>query len=181
MANSQVSEKLDDTRGTRAAIRFVTGGQRRRLSAIAVLALLGGLTEALFLLTITRAAFAIALSSRRVGIVASRYLSINETLILALGLLVVRTVLSMSSLSLSARLVTDVVARLRQRLTHAYMRAPWDRQQDQDAGNLQELVVGYTSQAANLLNSVSQAVVAGASLLAMLALSVAVDPLGACW
>ena len=165
--------------GVRPAVAFVVRGHRRALGLLAVTAFLGGVAEALFLITVTRAAFAVTDGAGRVGVVAGWYLSVNETLLVALGFVVARVSLASYSAWQSARLSSAVTARIRHRLAGAFLNASWELQQSQRAGSLQELLTGYTSQASAMIGALNGGVVAGANLVALIGIAVAVDPLGA--
>ena len=165
--------------GVKPAVRFVTGGRRRALALLASTAFFGGLMEALFLVTVTRAAFAITGGKERVGIVSGWFLSVNETLLLAVALVFLRISLATFASWQSARLSTGVVAHIRRQLSAAYFEASWEVQQAERAGSLQELLTSYSFQASNLMNNVSQVLVSVANLAALIGMAIAVDPLGA--
>jgi ATP-binding cassette subfamily B protein len=164
---------------TRSAVRFVADGYRRELASMTLTAFAGGTAEALFLVTVTRAAFAITDGKDQIGIVAGRFLSVNETLLLAMGLVILRLSVAALAAWQSARLSSLVVSRLRTRVARSFLDAEWEVQQGQQAGSLQELLVGYSGTAASLIASLAAGFVAFANLAAMLGLAVAVDPLGA--
>jgi ATP-binding cassette subfamily B protein len=164
---------------TSRSVSFVLQGRRRALVQLALTAFGGGLLEALFLVTTTRAAFAITDDNDRIGIVLGWYLSVPAALVLAAGLVIGRVALAAWASWQSSRLASSVVAQTRTRLVRAYLRASWTRQQQQRGGNLQELMSGYSGQSSSLMNALGQSLVAGANLLAMLGLAVAIDPLGA--
>ena len=139
----------------------------------------GGVAEALFLVIVTRTAFAITGGKGQVGIVAGWFLSVNMTLLVAFGFVTARIAAAVWATWQSALLSTKVVARLRKRVARAFLDAEWEVQQGQQAGSLQEFVVGYSAQAAGLMGALSSGFVALANLVAMLGLALAVDPLGA--
>lgn len=172
---TEVSSEL----GVRPSVRFVVRGHRRTLALLASTAFLGGVAEALFLITVTRAAFAITDGADRVGVVAGWYLSVNATLLVALTFVVARIALASYAAWQSARLSSAVTARIRHRLAGAFLSASWELQQSQRAGSLQELLTGYTGQASAMIGALNQGVVAGANLVALVGIAVAVDPLGA--
>ncbi|MGK0276363.1 MAG: ATP-binding cassette subfamily B protein [Ilumatobacter sp.] len=149
------------------------------MALMAASAYLGGLAEALFLVIAMRTAFTITDGSDRVGMVASWNLPISLALGIALLLVAVRVSLSSFAAWQSAKLSSDVVARVRRRLSHSFFDASWAVQQRQKSGSLQELMSTYSGQTSNLMNGVNQAVVAAANLVALLGLAIAVDPLGA--
>lgn len=146
---------------------------------MATAAFAGGLAEALFLVTVTRAAFAITDGKERVGIISNRFLSLNQTLLLGLGLILVRLALAAFASWHSARLTSSVVAEVRARLSAAFLDASWEIQQGQRGGSLQELLTSYSGQASFLMGSFSQGVLATANLVALIGMAIAVDPLGA--
>lgn len=137
------------------------------------------MTEALFLITVTRAAFAITDGADRVGVVAGWFLPVNATLLVALGFVAARIGLASYAAWQSARLSSGVTAGIRHRLAGAFLNASWELQQRQQAGSLQELLTGYTAQASAMIGALNQGIVAGANLVALVAIAVAVDPLGA--
>lgn len=162
-----------------AAVRFTVGGYKRAVLAMATAAFLGGLAEALFLITVTRAAFAITGGKDRVGVVSSWFLPVDQALLLALGLVALRLALAGFASWHSARLTSSVVAKVRGRLATAFLDASWEVQQSQRGGSLQELLTTYSNQASFLMGAFSQGVLATANLVALLGMAVAVDPLGA--
>ena len=165
--------------GVRTSVRFVVEGHRRDVAQIAATAFLGGTAEALFLVTVTRAAFAITDGKDEVNIVSDLSLSVRSTLLVALALLLVRLLLSAYSGWRTARLSAAVVARVREQLSEAFLQASWEVQQRQHAGSLQELLTTYSNQSSFLMGSLTQGVVAGANLLALVGMAIAVDPVGA--
>ncbi len=167
------------TGGVRPAVRFATQGYRRALVALAATAYVGGALEALFLVTVTRAAFAITKNQDRIGIVAGWYASVAKTLWIALAMMVVRVALAVLASWLSARLSASVVARVRRRLARSFIGASWALQQRQRAGSLQEFMTSYSGQASALMQGMGQIVVSGANLFALLGIAIAVDPFGA--
>jgi ABC-type multidrug transport system fused ATPase/permease subunit len=158
---------------------FVIRGRTWALASVATTAFAGGIAEALFLITVTRAAFAITDGRDSVGIISAKYLSVTQSLLLALMLVLVRVGLAASANWQSATLATGVVASIRRTLAHAFLHASWEVQQDQRAGSLQEVLTGYAGQASGLMASLTHGVVAAANLVALLGMAVAVDPAGA--
>lgn len=168
-----------ESRAAGPSVKFVVARNRRALALMTATAFAGGIAEALFLVTVTRAAFAITDGDDQVGVVAGWFLSVNLTLLLAFALVLVRIAAALAATWQSALLSAKIVARLRKRLARAFLDAEWDVQQGQKAGSLQEFVVGYSSQASQLMGAMSSGFVALANLVAMLSLALAVDPLGA--
>jgi ABC-type multidrug transport system fused ATPase/permease subunit len=79
----------------------------------------------------------------------------------------------------AARLTSTVVARTRKRLARAFLATSWEVQQDDRTGRLQELLTTFSQQAFALINSLTTATSSLFSLLALLGIAVAVDPVGA--
>ena len=151
-----------------SSLQYVVQGSRRRLALLAGTSFVGGLLEALFLVLVTRAAFAITEGSTRIDIVAGIYLSTAQALALGGVLVLVRFGISAWVASQSSTLTTTVVAKLRRRLVDAFLSAEWEVQQSQQVGSLQQLVSGFAVQANALMTSFTQAIVAGANVLALL-------------
>ena len=154
-------------------------GHARAVATIATTAFLGGLAEALFLVTSTRAAFAITNGQDHVGIVSGWSLSVQATLLFAVGLVAVRMVLAGYASWRSADVAAGVVADIRHQLSRAFLDSSWELQQAQRSGSLQELLTTYSSQASTLVSGVTQAVVTTANLIALLGTAIAVQPVGA--
>jgi len=161
------------------AIRAVVSGHGWTVVKMAAAAFVGGVAEALFLITVTRAAFAITEGNERIGIVSSVYVPVHVALLLALSFVVLRLGFAGYASWHSARLSAQVVADVRNRLASAFLDASWSVQQGQRGGSLQELLTTFSNQAAFLMGAFSQGILASANLVALLAMAIAVDPLGA--
>ena len=163
----------------RSALRFALSGYGRSVTLIAVSAFVGGLVEALFLILVTRAAFAITNGDDGLSVVSGWRLSVEWTLLAAAALIALRIALAAYASWTSANISTQVVARLRQRLSGAFLNASWEVQQGQQSGSLQELLTTYSNQASSLMNHLTLGVVAIANLVALLGMAFAVDAAGA--
>jgi ATP-binding cassette, subfamily B, bacterial len=166
-------------RNARLAVGFVMRGHRRAVAKIAATAFLGGVAEALFLVTVTRAAFAITKGDDRIGVLSGWFLSVRSTLLLAVALVSMRIALAGYASWQSANVSTGVVARIRHGVSHAFLDSSWEVQQAQRSGSLQELLTTYSSQASTFMGSLTQGVVTAANLVALVGMAVAVDPVGA--
>jgi ATP-binding cassette subfamily B protein len=133
----------------------------------------------MFLILVTRTAFAITDGQDQIGVVSGWSLSVRATLLLAVSLVFLRIALAGFASWQSANVSTRVVAGIRHRLSRAFIDASWEVQQAQRSGSLQELLTGYSGQASSLMSCVTQGVMAGANLVALLGMAVAVDPVGA--
>lgn len=163
----------------RAAITWAISGHRLALARVAASAFVGGLLEALFLVVVTRTAFAITGGKDDVKLLLNRQLSVNATLAVALGLIVGRVALAAIAARQSARLIAGAAAVQRRRFASAFLDASWEVQQSERSGSLQELLTTYSGQAAGLIGSLSGLALAAANLIAMLGIAVAVNPVGA--
>jgi len=143
------------------------------------LAFLGGMAEALFLVLVTRTAFAIAEGDDQVGVISGWYISSNHALILGVVLVCARVFFASMAVWESARVLSSAVAGIRHRLSRAFFDSAWEVQQTQAAGSLQELVAGFSSQASGVVSGVNSGLVAMANMFAMLSLVIAIDPIGA--
>lgn len=159
--------------------RFVVAGKRSRLVRLGIESFVEGIAEALFLLMVTRVAFGIFDDVDEIDMPGGVSFSINQGLWVAFFLVVVRLALALVSRWEAASLTTRAVADLRQSIAHSFLDASWKVQNDQPAGSLQELLTSYSTSASSLVTSINSIVLSSASLLALLGMAVAVEPLGA--
>ncbi len=162
----------------RTTISVLIRGHRGLVAMLAITSLIGGVAEAVFLVVLTRSAFAITAGETSMGVLASRTLSVHQALLLALTLVFVRIATSAAANWYSARLNSEVTIGLRQRLASAFLRSTWSAQQGTRSGRLQELVTSYSGAGAALLGSFGAGVIGGFTLAALLVLAAAVDPIG---
>src|SRR5947207_13081559 len=94
MARSVGAFALAPRGAAKRAVNFVMRGYGPAIVGIAATAFVGGLVEALFLITVTRTAFAISKAQSEIGILAGRHLSIGAALGVALALVVVRALMA---------------------------------------------------------------------------------------
>jgi hypothetical protein len=111
--------------------RITLRGHVRAVGAMTVASLLGGLCEALLLVTLTRIAFAIKDGADRVGVLFGRSFYVREVLLLAVVLILARMVCAVYTSWQSASVTTKVVAGLRERLTDSFLSSSWEVQQAQ--------------------------------------------------
>src|SRR5437588_159416 len=179
MGRSGGASKQTRPEGAKRAVAFVMQGYGRAIVGIAATAFVGGLVEALFLITVTRAAFAISKAESRIEFVAGRNLSVGTTLLAAVILVAFRMLLAGYANWQSTHVSNKVVAEVRQRLSRAFLDSSWEVQQAERSGSLQELLTNYTASASSLMNSMAQGVVAVANLVALLGMALAIDAAGA--
>ncbi|MEI6401513.1 MAG: ABC transporter ATP-binding protein [Actinomycetota bacterium] len=148
------------------------------IAMLAITSVIGGVSEAGFLVILTRAAFAITAGEEQVGLYGTLTVSIGATLLVALLLVVIRMATAASANWYTAALNTGATHELRLRLARSFLRSTWAAQQGSRSGRLQELVTTYSGSGATLLACVGGAIVAGFSLASLLVLAAFVDPVG---
>lgn len=162
-----------------ASLDALIGNKRSRLGVLSLVSFASGLSEAMFLVLMSRAAFSITSDSDQISLLAGWTVSLNQLVVLCLILVALRCTLAVWTASMTAVLVTDVVATTRRELATAFLFASWPVQQSDRTGRLQELLTTFTSEGSALLNSVTTAISSSFSLVALLIIAIAVDPLGA--
>lgn len=168
----------DTSEAAPRSIRALIDGHRLTTAAMSVTSTLGGLTEALFLVLATRLAFAVTKDQDEVGVIAGRSLSLNAAVLLAFALVVTRFLLSMIVTRLATSMTERITVNLRRMLLHSFLHASWSRQQADRGGRLQELMTNYAYAGSTMVASFTGLLSAAFGLAALLALAVAVDPLG---
>ncbi len=156
--------------------RVILSTQRKSVALLATTSLIGGVLEALFLVLVTRTAFAITDGDDRVNLVAGRSVTTWEILGILLVLVALRVAAAAAATWQSARLSALVVVELRERLGGAFLRSTWELQHDERSGRLQELLTTFTQQGAQMVYSTTQAITAGFSLVALLVSAIIIDP-----
>ena len=156
---------------------MLLSGRGTAVAGLAGTSTLGGFVEALFLVVITRSAFAITDGRDRFGIVAGIEVPVTAAVLLALGLVILRVGFAIAVAHQSAKLTSDVVATIRTDLGRAFLGATWSAQHGDRIGRLQELLTSFAQQGAVLIASIAGVVSSGATLLALVISSVAIDPL----
>lgn len=145
---------------------------------MAVTSVIGGFTEAMFLVLVTRAAFAITDGQHEMGTLANHTVAMSTAMVMMVALVLLRIVMAVAANWYLASLSAEVAAGLRQRLASAFLRSTWAVQQISPAGRLQELVTGFANSGSLLIGAFANGVVAACSVGAMLLLAIGVDPAG---
>ncbi len=96
-------------------------GYNRAVGKIAATAFLGGLAEALFLIVVTRVAFAIANGHDRIDVLSRWQLSVESTLLFGVSLITVRIILAAYASWQAANVATAVVTDIRIRIGRAFL------------------------------------------------------------
>lgn len=154
------------------------GVSHASVALLAGVAFAAGLLEALFLVLLTRAAFAVADGRERLGTIANIELSISATLGVAMLLLVLRVALAVWQSHMSTAVAVAARSRLQRQLSDAYLRADWPTQQRSRAGSLQNLVMGVASEAAGQVSQLIGVLTSALNLAALLGLALVIDVRG---
>lgn len=162
----------------RSLLSRLLHGHRSQVAVVGGLSVIGGTAEAVFLVMITRAAFAITDGKEEMGLLAGKVVSVPVAMLLALVLVLMRMAISVAVNWYSAVITTEVSFELRQRLARGFLRANWASQEGASSGRLQELVTTYATSGASMVGAFSTAIIAGFSLAAMLGLAIGVDTVG---
>lgn len=143
---------------------------------VAAAALVGGLAEAGFLVIATKTGLAVTAHEDTVSLAGEFVVSVR----LAIGLAALLVLCKVGAGILSGRWssinTSRTVGRVRRELANAYLGARWDAQQGAGVGQLQELLGSFTDRIQQLLGAIAGGIVAGFNLLALLLLSVVVEP-----
>lgn len=135
-----------------------------------------GVIEAAFLVAATRIGLAIANNLDVVELTRGITLSVNQALVVAALLIVIRLMVALLDLRVQMGLTYRVTTGLRKRLADAFLHASWSVQQAQPAGALQQVVVTFPNTAGGLLSALTAAGGAALSLAALMLVALVVDP-----
>ena len=150
---------------------------RRRIALLSVTSFLTGVTEALLLVVVTRAALAVAEGDDSVRIVSWIEGSISVGLTVAVVLTGLRLSFAAISAFASTHLKTAIGADLRAELATSHLSSSWATQQNEPSGRLLQLVTGFVPQAIGAITALTTTVSMGLNLFAMIMIAIIVDPL----
>ena len=176
MRNDLNPPNVLDDRSRSTGVRALLADRKGAVGFLALTSVLGGLFEALFLVVITRSAFAITDGSDQVGLVAGWEVGVNTAVVVSLALVLTRVGLAVIATSQSAKLSSSVVAGVRRDLARAFMQASWSSQHGERTGRLQELLTTFAQRGGELAKNITIGITAGCSLAAMMIAAVIVDP-----
>jgi ABC-type multidrug transport system fused ATPase/permease subunit len=157
------------------AINRLTGQVRVHIGLLAVSAVLTGLIEAAFLVSVARIGLAVAENQNEVTLTRGVSLALTQAIIAAAILLGLRLLVSLAGVRVQMGLTYRVSTSLRRRLAQAFLRASWGVQQAQPSGTLQQLVVTFPNHASNLMATLSHAAGSALTLLALVGVALLVD------
>lgn len=157
-------------------VRSLVRPHRGRVAALSLSSFAGGAVEAVFLVVVTRTALAIADGRESTGLLAGKTLTVGGAIALAACLLIARLALALVGVATSASLSADVSSSLRHRLADAYLNASWAVQEAEPTGRLSQLLTGFVGSAVSAVTSFTSSVSASLSLVALMVVATAVDP-----
>ncbi len=155
--------------------------ERVRLVIVAVLAIAGGLAEALLLVALAQLAVKIAAGKSHIvmqlGPLGSARLTVTQLVLIAGGLAVARSVLRAVGAYFGTQLSTNVITTTRRRLIVLYLAATWELQARQREGRLQEVLTTYAGATATALGNSVVLVTSGLNLSVLLIVALIANPL----
>ena len=173
------TRRRPESESIRSLVAPVVRPELRRILPMSFAAIAGGLAEALVLVLIARIALALSGGHDHVNLHVGPIHAIRETvltLIIAAAVIVlIRVALQVVQNALAARAETSVVNRARQELFTTYLRANWPLQSAEREGRLQELLTTYARSVGYMVFGLTQAVISGLSLMALLAAAFTVN------
>lgn len=161
----------------RAQVVALARPYRSRMVQLSVSSFLTGAVEAIFLVVVTRTALAVAEGEDEAALVSWLDVPIGVSLAVAVVLIGVRLGFALVSSFSSTQLTSAIGADLRGSLASAYLSASWATQQNEPSGRLLQLVTGFVTQAIGTITALTSTMNMGLNLLAMILISVFVDPL----
>ena len=171
--------RTGDALSVRTVLTPFLAGQRRRLTFLAVSAVVGGFAEATVLVLIARIGFALASHNSTVRIDAGpETVSVATPALigLAAGLVIVRMALNVWQAHLGVRTSTSVLNTIRKSLVRMFLGSQWSLQSAEREGRLQELLTTYAYSASSAVTSLVQCAVAALNLVALIAVALVVNP-----
>jgi ABC-type multidrug transport system fused ATPase/permease subunit len=178
MASSPVSEHPSTRTSWWRLRQLTTPAEHRRLIIVAGVAFIGGLADAVSLVTVSAAAVSITRGEHSLRTVHIN-LSVGVALGLAAALATVRLALGWWGAWANARTAAAIVHRHRTNLTDAYVHASWDLSQHLPAGSLQLLSLSHTQVAGAYALSCASRLGAAISIVALGGVALALNPLAA--
>ncbi len=157
-------------------VRRLLVGHRSAVAGIALVSVVGAGLEAVLLVVIARTAFAVSKERDRFGVVAGLEFTMTAVALACAAIVIARIGFAVLGAWMQARLTSSIMARFREDLAAAYLRASWSTKHGERTGRLQELLTSFIGQGVALVWSLAQAIITGSSLAVLLAIAVAVDP-----
>jgi ABC-type multidrug transport system fused ATPase/permease subunit len=149
---------------------------RKHVFFLAILNFSNGSLEAIFLVSAARVGLAITSDNKQIVLTHRMSFSIGVAFLFLLSLLLVRLLSSLLVIRITQKVIYNISVDLRKNLSHSFLRASWAIQQAQPAGVLQQLVITFPNQGANLISILAVSLGAGLTLVSMLLVSIFIDP-----
>jgi ABC-type multidrug transport system fused ATPase/permease subunit len=150
--------------------------ERLSLAAIVILTAISTLSEAGFLVLVTRLGLSLGGESDAIPLVGGAELHIDSALMLAAGCVLVRFASSLVSSWLTSRALARSAVRMRKELVVAWLDTSWAHKVTLARGRVQQLLSNYTQTAATVVTALARGVVATVSLAALLILAFVTEP-----
>jgi ATP-binding cassette subfamily B protein len=157
--------------------RILLMAERRALLGVVALTLLGTLAEAGFLIVVARAGVALANGQNQLAIQGDHSLAMGTGLTLGAAFVLVRFVANMGGAALSSISMARAAVRMRTTFTHAYLATDWSVKHSLAPGRVQQLLSSYTRTAVNVVTATARGLTAGVSLVALIAVAFAIQPI----
>lgn len=148
---------------------------RFHLIALVTLTFVGSMIEAGFLVLVTNMTMAIAERRSDLTAIPGIVLPVQSVAVFAALLLIVRVLMAVTGVWLSASTSKKVLVAQRERLTRSYLWSDWSTQHSEAAGRLQQLLA-FAGQTSAMVGNSLGAVTAALSLTAFLATALFVSP-----
>jgi len=149
---------------------------RVKLVTLGGVSLLGGLAEASFLVLATRTALALVDTEGTITVMGGLELSIWPAILVAAVLVIGRLLLALIGISIATRVTARAGTSIRNQLTSSFLHASWPRQEEESSGEFQQILVGFTRDALNIVIAVGIAIAALLSLLALVGMAFVLNP-----
>jgi ATP-binding cassette, subfamily B, bacterial len=166
----------------RSSLRFLIGARRRKVAALAGLAFVTGVAEAVTLALLAQIAAALVKRGHQVNVhlgVIHLHTHVVTLIWIAAGLSVLRLVLQLPISILPAQITADVQASLRVRLFDAFTRASWSEQSRDREGQLQDTMTTQTMQATGGALQATLLITSAVTFVVMLISAFALNPVAA--
>lgn len=150
-------------------------GHKIHIGLIALSSLLIGFSEMAFLVLIVKSTVAIAQDSPQVSLPGGFLLSSRELLGIALLIVLLRLVLSITNTRATVGFYYRVSAGTRLDLVEAYLASDWTAKNSQPSGYVQRLIVQLPNEILSIAKGLSQAIAAGLTFTTMLVGAAVVD------
>ncbi len=170
---------------TRERISLLIGNKRGLVVWLAVCSIVSAIFEAVFLAVLSEIALALVSGSKRVTGRNSHlsfihlHAPVGTLILVALGLVLGRTILQIPISILPARISAEVQARIRKEVFAAFTRASWGVQSMEREGHLQEVMTGQVMQATGGALQATGIITSLFTFLVLLAVAIALNPIAA--